>query len=59
MGLAARGSRHLGEEIEKIEEEAELAQVQKQARRVQLKAVVVGLVITLLGYFDGREWVIE
>ncbi|MFZ0548642.1 MAG: hypothetical protein WAM60_24545 [Candidatus Promineifilaceae bacterium] len=48
MGLAARGSRQLGDEVEKIEDEKELAQVRSQARRVQMKAVAFGLVITLV-----------
>jgi hypothetical protein len=48
IGLAARGSRHTGEEAEKIEDEAELAQVRKQARQVQIKGVLAGLLITLL-----------
>ncbi len=48
MGLAARGSRQLGEKVEKIEDESELAQVQKQARTVQLKALAVALLLTLL-----------
>lgn len=48
MGLAARGSRQLGEEAEKIADEEELAQVRKQARRVQIKAVIAGLVMTLI-----------
>jgi hypothetical protein len=48
VGLAARGSRQLGDEIENIEDDDELAQVRRQARRVQLKAAAVGLALTLL-----------
>ena len=48
MGLAARGSRHLGEQAEKIDDDAELAQVRRQANGVQLKALVTGVVLTLL-----------
>jgi hypothetical protein len=48
VGLAARGSRHLGEKPEKIEDREELAQVRKQARSVQLKAALAGLALTLL-----------
>jgi hypothetical protein len=47
VGLAARGSRQLGDDIEKIEEEAELAQVRRQARRVRLKGLAAGIVLTL------------
>jgi hypothetical protein len=46
VALAARGSRQLGDEIEKIDDPAELAQVKWQARRVRLKAVVAGLLMT-------------
>jgi hypothetical protein len=46
VGLAARGSRQLGEEIEKIEDPAELAQVRRQARRVRIKSLVAGLLLT-------------
>jgi hypothetical protein len=48
VGLAARGSRQLGENVEKIEDQAELAQVRGQAFRVQVKAVAAGLIMTLL-----------
>src|SRR5690242_15496332 len=39
VGLAARQSRKLGEHAEKIEDAAELAQVRRQANRVQLKSL--------------------
>jgi hypothetical protein len=48
VGLAARGSRHLGDKAEKIENQQELAQVRRQAFQVQIKASIAGLVITLL-----------
>jgi hypothetical protein len=50
VGLAARGSRQLGDEIEQIEDVEELAQVRKQARKVQMKAVAAALLITLLAF---------
>ena len=48
MGLAARGARHLSDHAEKIEDPAELAQVRKQARRVQRKALLAAIPLTLL-----------
>jgi hypothetical protein len=48
VGLAARGSRQLGDQKEKIEDPIELAQVRKQARRVQLKALLAALPLTLI-----------
>ena len=48
MGLAARGSRQLGDQVEKIEDPAELAQVRKQARRVQFKALLAAIPLTLV-----------
>jgi len=48
VNLAARGSRHLDEKPEKIEDSAELARVRQQARRVHLKALLVALVCTLI-----------
>jgi hypothetical protein len=34
--------------VEKIEDPAELAQVRKQARRVNIKSVLAGFVLTLI-----------
>jgi len=48
VGLASRGSRNLTGEIEKIEDEAELAQVRRQARRVTIKAILVAIPLTLI-----------
>jgi len=47
VGLAARGSRQLGDTSEKIEDPAELAQVRNQARRVQLKSLLLAIPLTL------------
>jgi hypothetical protein len=46
--LAARGSRHLTDEIEQIDDKAELAQVRRQARGVTVKALITAVVLTLL-----------
>ena len=48
MGLSARGSRQLGDVVEKIEDPAELAQVRKQARRVNIKSILAGIALSLL-----------
>jgi hypothetical protein len=48
VGLAARGSRQLGDEIETIDDVDELAQVRRQARRVQVKALLVAIVMTVV-----------
>lgn len=48
MGLASRGSRNLTDKIEKIEDEAELAQVQRQARKVSIKAFWTAIVLTMI-----------
>jgi len=34
--------------VEKIEDAAELAQVRRQARRVQLKAILIAIPLTLM-----------
>jgi len=46
--LASRGSRNLTDKIEKIEDEAELAQVRRQARQVSMKALLVAIPLTLI-----------
>jgi hypothetical protein len=46
--LAARGSRQLTERVEQIEDPAELAQVRRQARAIQIKSVLAGSVLTLI-----------
>lgn len=48
MALAARGSRQLGDKEEKIEDEAELAQVRRQARRVNIKSIGTAVILTLM-----------
>jgi hypothetical protein len=47
IALVARNARKIGDRTEQIEDAAELAQVRRQARRVQLKALVAGALITL------------
>ena len=48
ISLAARNLRHLGDHDERIEDAAELAQVRRQARRVQIKGTLAGALLTLL-----------
>src|SRR5271157_3622511 len=48
VGLASRSSRNLNNKIEKIEDEAELAQVRRQARRVNIKAFLAAIALTLI-----------
>lgn len=48
VGLTAIQSRKLGDKVEKIEDPAELAQVRRQANRVQLKAVLGAAALTLI-----------
>ena len=48
MGLAARGSRQFGEKPEKIEDPVELGQVRRQARWVNVKALIAGIVLTAI-----------
>jgi hypothetical protein len=50
VALASRGSRQLGETVEKIEDDTELRQVKLQARKVQIKASIAGLVLTVLAF---------
>jgi len=50
VGLASRGSRKLGETEEKIEDEAELKQVRRQARKVMIKAFWAALALTLIAF---------
>ena len=38
----------MGDEVEKIESPAELAQVRRQARRVQIKSILVAIPLTLI-----------
>jgi hypothetical protein len=47
IGLVARNERKLGDQVETIQDESELAQLRRQARQVQLKAVIAALVLTV------------
>jgi hypothetical protein len=42
------GGPKMGDEVEKIESPAELAQVRRQARRVQIKAVLAAIPMMLI-----------
>jgi hypothetical protein len=55
VALARRGSRQLGDRVERIEDPGELAQVRRQARRVQLKALPVAISITLLALVSPQS----
>jgi len=48
VGLASRSSRNLTDRIEKIEDEVELAQVRRQARKVNIKSFLAAIVLTLI-----------
>ena len=48
MALAARGSRQIGGEPERIRDADELAQVRQQARQVHIRAILAGLLLTLI-----------
>jgi len=48
VGLARLDSRHLTDKMEKIEDEAELAQVRRQARKINIKAFVAAIALTLI-----------
>ena len=50
MSLASRGSRKFGEFEEKIEDQSQVEQARRQARRVILKGVLLALPLTLLAY---------
>jgi hypothetical protein len=48
VGLATINSRKVGDRMEKIEDDAELAQVKRQARRVQTKAILAAIPMTII-----------
>ncbi len=48
VGLASRNARHLGDIMEKIDDPAELAQVKRQARSVQIKAFLAAVPLMLI-----------
>lgn len=48
VGLANVNSRKIGDRMEKIEDAGELAQVKRQARRVQIKSLLAAIPLTLI-----------
>jgi Ca2+/Na+ antiporter len=48
VALAAKQTRKIGDTEEKIEDAAELAQIGRQARKVQIKALVAAIPLTLI-----------
>ena len=50
MSLASRGLRNLSGKDERIEDQAELKQVRRQALRVILKGVLAAIPLTVLAY---------
>ncbi len=48
MALAARGARNMDTGDEAIEDEAEKAQLRRQARRVHVQSILAALVLTAL-----------
>ncbi len=48
MALASRSSRNLTGVEEKIQDRAELAQVQRQARKVYIESLIAAAILTLL-----------
>ena len=50
MSLASRGLRNISDKEEQIEDEAELKQVRRQARRVAIKGVLAAIPLTILAY---------
>lgn len=54
MGLASRGLRDMDSGAQGIDDAAELAQVRRQARRVNLKSLLTGIVFTALAFLIAR-----
>jgi hypothetical protein len=50
VSLASRGLRNISDKEEKIEDQAELKQVRRQAMRVIHKGVLVAVPLTALAY---------
>jgi hypothetical protein len=48
VALAARGARKLGDTVEDIQDQEQLAQIRRQARRVYSNGLMVALLLTLL-----------
>ena len=50
MALASRGLRNINDKFERIEDEAELKQVRRQAQRVILKGSLAAVPLTVLAF---------
>jgi hypothetical protein len=50
VSLASRGLRNISDKEERIEDEAELKQVRRQARRVIIKGMLVAIPLTLIAF---------
>jgi len=50
VSLASRGLRNISDKEERIEDQAELRQVRRQALRVILKGVLVALPLTVIAF---------
>jgi len=50
VSLASRGLRNISDKEERIEDQAELRQVRRQALRVIIKGVLVAIPLTVLAY---------
>ncbi len=46
VALVARNERKLGDQAETVQDESELTQLRRQARRVQFKSLIAALVLT-------------
>ena len=51
MALAARGARNMDAGDEQVSDEAERAQLRRQARRIHVQSVVAGVALTALAFF--------
>jgi hypothetical protein len=49
--LAARGARNMDTGAESVRDEAEVAQLRQQARRVHVRAIVAALALTTFSLF--------
>jgi hypothetical protein len=48
VNLSARGARNMDSGIEEIKDEAVLAQVRRQARKVNIESMITAAVLTIL-----------
>jgi hypothetical protein len=48
VNLAARGARDMDTGVEQIQDDAVLAQVRRQARKVQIESAITAAVLTIL-----------